>query len=245
MFAAHGFFGTSVLTALTEQSTIGVRAVHAMAPELVGGALKCLVEDLPPAGVKVGMLASERNVAAVIEFIVELRKAGRGSRIVLDPVVRSSSGSELLGGPGLALLRAKLLPLVDWVTPNLAELGLLTESEVNTPERMEAAVTRMQSRCPGLNVVATGGHLETADDLVVPAAGRKEWLRGDKIASRATHGTGCAFSSALLCGLVQGLGGVEAARQAKGFVAEAIRRAVPIGAGHGPMNLLWPLRAGK
>ena len=245
VFAAHGFFGTSVLTALTEQSTVGVQAIHPVAPALLSGALACLEGDLPPVGVKVGMLASEGNVRAVINFILRLRRTRKGDcPVVLDPVVRSSSGAELLSAAGLALLRAELLPLVDWLTPNLPELGLLAGCEVGTSAEMEGAVDRLQRERPGLNVVATGGHLESADDLVVLARGRREWLRGEKIASRATHGTGCAFSSALLCGLSAGLDGVEAARQAKSYVAEAMRRAAPLGAGHGPMNLLWPLRSG-
>lgn len=246
VFAAHGFFGASALTALTEQSTVGVGAIHAVSSELLKGALECLVQDLPPAGIKVGMLATEGNVRAVIEFVLRLRDGARERvPVVLDPVVRSSSGAHLLSAAGLALLRAELLPLVDWVTPNLAELAALAECEVNTPEEMERAAARLQARCVGLNVVATGGHLQSANDLVAPADGRMEWLRGEKIASRATHGTGCAFSSSLLCGLVRGLSGVEAARQAKGYVAEAIRRAAPLGAGNGPMNLLWPLQAGQ
>ena len=207
--------------------------------------LECLLEDLPPAGIKLGMLASEGNVWAVIDFILRLRASGRSLPIVLDPVVRSSSGAELLSAAGLSLLRDELLPLVDWVTPNLAELGSLAECKVETPDQMEQAAVELARKYPGLNVVATGGHLEAADDLVVLADGRLEWLRGEKIESRATHGTGCAFSSALVCGLVRGLDGVEAAKRAKGYVAEAIRRATPLGAGHGPMNLLWPFGLGE
>jgi hydroxymethylpyrimidine/phosphomethylpyrimidine kinase len=93
-----------------------------------------------------------------------------------------------------------------------------------------------------LGVVATGGHLESADDLTVRADGHIQWLSGERIESRSTHGTGCAFSSALACGLVEGRDPVGAARRAKEFVAEAIRRATPIGHGNGPMNLLWPLK---
>ena len=227
------------------QSTLGVRATQALPSATLTEVLECLAEDLPPAGIKLGMLASEANVRAVVEFIRRVRTLGFSGPIVLDPVLRSSSGAELLSAPGLTLLRGELLSHVVWVTPNLSELALLAECEVETPRQMEEAGALLAAKYPGLNVLATGGHLESADDLVVLQDGPREWLRGEKIASRATHGTGCAFSSALLCGLVQGLSGTDAARQAKAFVAEAIRRAAPLGAASGPMNLLWPLQAGK
>ncbi len=245
VFAAHGFLGTSGITALTVQSTLGVQAIHAVAPSILFESLECLAADLPPAGIKLGMLAAEENVRAVVKFLVRLRTSHGDLPVVLDPVLRSSSGAELLSTSGLTLLRETLLPLVNWVTPNLAELAVLAERPVEGPEQMESAAASLGQQYPGLSVVATGGHLHAADDLVAPVDGRAVWLRGQKIASLATHGTGCAFSSALLCGLVGGLGAVEAARRAKNFVAEAIRRAEPAGGGYGPMNLLWPLRAGK
>ena len=245
VFAVHGFLGTSAITALTVQSTLGVQAIHAVQPPSLSQVLDFLAADLPPAGIKLGMLGSEDNVRSVIEFLQRLQTFGCGPPVVLDPVLRSSSGAELLSAPGLALLRRELLPLVDWVTPNLPELAVLAERAVEGPEQMEAAAASLGQRYPGLSVVATGGHLGTADDLVMPADGRSEWLHGQKIVSRATHGTGCAFASALLCGLVEGLDAIEAAARAKNYVAEAIRRAIPAGGGHGPINLIWPLRAGK
>ncbi len=230
------------MTALTVQSTVGVRAVYPVAEGMLAEALDFLSADLPPAGVKIGMLASAENVRAVVDLVDRL-KAGAGAvPVVLDPVVRSSSGKELLNAAGVGLLRERLLPLVDWVTPNLLEAGVLTGERVETPQETERAAAELAAAYPGLNVIVTGGHLERADDLVLLADGRAEWLRGERIASHATHGTGCAFSSALLCGLVRGVDGMEAARAAKRFVAEAIRRAEPLGQGKGPMSLLWPLR---
>ncbi len=250
VFAAHGLFGCSAVSALTVQSTLGVKALYPVDARVLAETLEFLADDLPPVGVKLGMLATEANVLVVVEFLERLRRrerlrrAGGAASVVLDPVVRSSSGRELLSEAGVGLLRERLLPLVDWVTPNLDELGLLTGTEVAGAAEMEGAARRLVASCPGLNVVATGGHLASADDLVVLRDGGAEWLRGEKIESWATHGTGCAFSSALLCGLVEGLDGVAAARQAKGYVAEAIQRAAPLGGGRGPMNLSWPLRAG-
>lgn len=244
VFAAHGFMGTSAITALTVQSTVGVAAVHPVKRSILVHTLDFLVADLPPAGIKIGMLASAENVVAVSEFVERLRSEVAQLPVVLDPAVRSSSGRDLLSGDGLALLRQRLLPLVTCATPNLSELGQLTDRTVETREQMESATAQLMAKYPQLCVIATGGHLQQPDDLVAEKDGHA-WLRGEKIASRATHGTGCAFSSALLCGLVQELTPFEAARQAKRYVAEAIRRATPIGAGQGPMNLLWPFTAGN
>jgi len=242
VFAAHGLFGTSCITSLTVQSTVGVEATHAVSAEIVRATLVCLQADLPVAGVKIGMLSTVANVAVVAEFLGGLRRQGQRIPVVLDPVLRSSSGRELLEAEGVGLLRERLLPLVDWVTPNLEELGILTGRVVERREDMPGAAAALRERFAGLNVLAKGGHLERPDDLVLTAAGEVRWLEGERVASAATHGTGCALSSALLSRLVLGEEGLAAALAAKEYVAEAIRSAAPLGRGNGPMNHLWPIR---
>jgi hydroxymethylpyrimidine/phosphomethylpyrimidine kinase len=243
VFASFGCFGTACVTALTVQSTTGVRASEAVAPQLVSATLACLESDLPVDGVKIGMLATRQNVLAVCEFLGRVRARGGHVPVVLDPVLRSSSGRELLSADGVEALRERLLPLVNWVTPNLAELGELTSLNVRKREEMEAASRGLVERYRTLGVVAKGGHLEDcADDLVIGADGRSTWLPGERLISRSTHGTGCAFSSALACGLALGGEAAESAGAAKAFVRGAIECATPIGAGNGPMNLLWSLR---
>lgn len=242
VFAAVGCFGLSAITALTVQSTLGVRASQPVGAALLRDTLAHLDEDLPPAGVKIGMLASAANVHVVADFIARCQHRSPGLPVVLDPVLRSSSGKDLLDPDGVRCLKERLLPLVGWITPNLAELAGLAGTPVATPSEMEEGVRALQTRLPGLAVVATGGHLDSADDLVAPPGEPMHWLRAAKIVSQATHGTGCAFASALLCGLVHGQDTVTAASAAKHFVREAMLRADPIGHGRGPMNLLWPLR---
>ncbi len=242
VFAAFGSFGTAAVTALTVQSTLGVRASHPVSDHPLRETLHTLHEDLPPAGIKIGMLATAANVEVVADFLSLCKQQAKALPIVLDPVLHSSSGRELLDAAGIACLKECLLPLVDWITPNLAELGDLAGTSAGTPSEMEAAVLALRARHPRLGIVATGGHLEVADDLVATPGQPIEWLRSSKIVSQATHGTGCAFASALLCGLVEGKDGLAAARGAKHFVTEAILRAEPIGHGRGPMNLLWPLQ---
>lgn len=242
VFGAHGLFGTSCVTNLTVQSTLGVVATHPIAAEIVRDTLKCLIADMPAAGIKVGMLSSEATVAAVADFIGEVRMAGYQVPIVLDPVLRSSSGRELLDPAGVMLLCTRLLPLVDWITPNLDELSILTNRSVQTRADLLPAAQLLQNMGRSLNVLATGGHLDPPDDLLLMASGEAHWLRGEHIDSRSTHGTGCALSSALLSRIVLGDLPHDAALAAKQYVAEAIRSAIPLGHGHGPLNHLWPLK---
>lgn len=241
VIASHGFFGTSAVTALTVQSTLGVKASHLVDAAILAATLDCLVDDIPPSGIKIGMLASRENVRVVVQLLNRLRLLGIKVPVVLDPVMRSSSGRELLSLDGVAMIQSDLLPVVDWLTPNIDELATLTRMAVSTPDDVESAVASLLARYRGLSVVGKGGHLATADDFVAVGDGRKEWMLGTKIPSRSTHGTGCAFSTALVCGLVAGNDGLVAARSAKAFVTEAIRSAPVIGHGTGPMNLRWPL----
>jgi len=241
VFAAHGLFGTSCITSLTVQSTVGVKMAHPIQPETVRDTLECLRTDLPPAGIKIGMLATAETVVVVADYIKDMRGRGERVPVVLDPVFRSSSGRELLDNSGVDLVRERLLPLVDWVTPNLDELSMLTGRKVAARDDLPEAARVLQDRWSGLNVLATGGHLATPDDFLLTADGGTRWLSGTHIDSTSTHGTGCALSSALLSGLVLGKSLYEAAIGAKLYVAQAIRTAPKLGQGHGPVNHLWTL----
>lgn len=247
VFAAHGLFGTSTITSLTVQSTVGVASSHPVDAEIVGQTLRCLEQDLPAAGIKIGMLATAPVVEAVAAFVAEVRERRAGVTIVLDPVLRSSSGRELLDSPGVERLRSQLLPLVDWVTPNLDELALLTGQPIAGREQLAEAALLLHDEIlrqgTRVHVLAKGGHLEgAADDLLLTPDGELHWLAGERIETKATHGTGCALSSALLCRLLLGDAPLAAAQSAKRYVEGALRNAVPLGQGRGPMHHLWPLR---
>lgn len=242
VFAAHGLFGTSCITSLTVQSTLGVQASHPVSPETVRATLECLHDDLPAAGIKIGMLATAPIVAAVVDFLTRIRGLTPQIPIVLDPVLRSTSGRELLSREGFTLLRTRLLPLVDWITPNLPELSLLTGLPVTTRDDLQPAAESLHQSFRGLNILATAGHLDPPDDLLVTGFGELHWLPGQHIPTTATHGTGCTLSSALLSRLVLGDNPQAAAQSAKHYTTQAILTAPTLGHGHGPLNHLWTLR---
>jgi hydroxymethylpyrimidine/phosphomethylpyrimidine kinase len=241
--AAHGVYGVACISALTVQSTLGVRAVEPLSAGLVRATLECLVADVAISGVKIGMLGSSSVAAEVASFLSAQSSKISRERIVLDPVVRSTSGTLLIDANGVRVLRDELLHCVGWVTPNIPELAILTGDDPETLSRdqVPAAAARLRAGNPELNVVVTGGDLGKPDDFLLSASGEERWLTGERIATNSTHGTGCAFSTAILCGLVAGMNPKEAVASAKAYVTEALRSAYPVGKGKGPMNHLFRL----
>ena len=251
-FFAHGMYGVACISAMTVQSTLGVRAVEPLSPTLVRQTLECLAEDVSLAGVKIGMLGNSAVVREVLSFLTAQSGTIPRGRIVLDPVLRSSSGTALIDSAGVNLIRQELLCRVGWITPNLDELALLAAGDLSAAgslgrEQVPAAAARLRELAARLgndelNVVVTGGHLGRPDDYLLLASGEGTWLEGEKIVTNATHGTGCAFSSALLSGLISGHSPRQAVAAAKAYVTEALRSAYPVGKGKGPMNHLYPFR---
>ncbi len=241
VFAAHGLYGTACITALTVQNTLGVAATHPISADTITATLQNLQGDLPSAGIKIGMLATPEAVSATAAFLREIRQEALVP-VVLDPVFKSSSGKHLLNMDGIERLRKELLPIVDWITPNLDETAVLLERDLIAPAEISQAAAKLQRLGTGLTVVVTGGHQIPPNDLVLQPNSLPHVLVGQYIASSAIHGTGCAFSSALLSRLVLGDAPMVAAQAAKEYVATAIRLAGVIGHGHGPLNHLWPLQ---
>lgn len=242
VFAAHGIFGTAAITATTIQSTTGVAAVRAGDPAWVQRTLEHISTDLPAAGVKVGMVATDAIVRAVAEFLQTV--PGRVP-VVYDPVIRSSSGYELLDPGALRRIHAEFLPLVTWVTPNWMELSVLSGVRVRSIEDVDRAADALGKLHPGLYIVATGGDQEEPVDFLRAPGGAVQTFRGERVETTSTHGTGCAFSAALLSRLILGDAPAKAVANAKSYVTEALRSAPGLGQGRGPLNLLWPLRAGR
>jgi len=245
VFAAHGLYGLACPTALTVQSTQGVRRSEGVQAELVAETLACLADDFPIVGIKIGMLADGPVLLAVARWLAGYRRQVPALPVVLDPVLRSSSGTELLSPEAVALLGSELLPLISVLTPNLDEAAQLSGLPVNTrdaAERAASALLRHMS-LPNSAVVVTGGHLgadQAPDDFLLDGA-TGTWFSGPRVHTRATHGTGCAFSSALLCNLVKGLPLPAAVSAAKTYVRAALQAAYPLGHGRGPMHHLFAL----
>ncbi len=235
--AAHGCYGVGCITALTVQSTAGVQRVEVVTPELVAQTLDELRADLEISAVHIGMLGAAGVVRAVTDF---LEKAALPN-IVLDPIIKSSSGHDLIDAAGLRLLIERLLPLATVITPNVDEAAALTGLLVTNLEQMRAAALRLHQMGAG-GVVITGGHLEKAIDLLSfasPRGAQQEVFKSDRLRSNSTHGTGCAFSTAMACHLARGRGLPEAVLLAKAYVAAAIANAHPLGRGTGPVHHLY------
>lgn len=240
VFAAHGLYGTAVITALTIQSTLGVKAVQPVDAAWLLQSANNVSADLPAAGIKIGMLATDAIVRTVAGF---LRLAPSPLPVVLDPVLNASSGAQLLNAPALRVLHDELLPLVSWITPNWAELSALTGLKIRSLEQAGRAADALGQLHPALHIVVTGGDQKEPVDLLRVPGGAVRSFRGRHIETTSTHGTGCAFSSALLAQLIDGEPPGNAVGHAKAYVTEALRRAPGIGHGRGPLDLLWTLRS--
>lgn len=236
--AAHGCYGVACITALTVQSTQGVARAEALPSKLVSDTLAELSRDVEIAAVKIGMLGSAEVVAAVCEFL----GAAKLSNVVLDPILRSTSGARLLEPKGERVMVERLLALATVITPNLDEAAALSGLPVSNLEEMKAAALRLH-QLGATNVVVTGGHLEKATDLLSfthPNGGiESQVFKAERQRSRSTHGTGCAFATALACHLAQGRQLPEAVLLAKAYVAAAITHAQPVGRGTGPLDHLY------
>ena len=247
--AAHACYGVACITAMTVQSTAGVKRVEAVDPTLISETLEELAADLEIAAVHIGMLGSGKVVKAVADFLSGKpgsRPAGQSRKarlpnIVLDPILKSSSGAKLLDAPGTKLMVERLIPLADVVTPNVDEAAVLTGLKVQDLEEMRAASARLHEMGAAA-VVITGGHLEKAIDLLSFTTKRgieQEVFKAERQRSNSTHGTGCAFATAMACHLALDRGLAEAALLAKTYVTAAISNGHPLGRGTGPVHHLY------
>jgi len=240
--AAMGCYAVTCPTALTVQSTRGVFEMQPLAPDLVHRTLAILAEDMEIASVRVGMLGS----AEVAKIVSNTLKNGHLSNIVFDPVLRSSSGAALLDEAGLQVLREEMLPRAVVITPNVYEAAALAGEEavpVHAPwDEVLSWLRTMAARLRSLGssaVVITGGHLSQPNDYlsyVENGVVKEQVFVGKHIESGSTHGTGCAFATAIACQLALGQGLPQAVHAAKEYVRKALEASYPLGKGTGPIN---------
>jgi len=235
--AAHGCYGVACITALTVQSTQGVSRVEVVSADLIKETLEKLLQDVEIAAVRIGMLGSGNVAQVVADFLAQAELPN----VVVDPILKSSSGAALLDEIGRTLLVERLLPRATIVTPNVDEAAALTGLKVSNPEQMRAAAARLHEMGAAA-VVVTGGHLEKAIDLLSFTSRRgiqQEIFKSQRLSSNSTHGTGCAFASALACHLALGRGLPEAVLLAKVYVSGAIAHGHALGRGMSPVHHLY------
>ena len=208
-------------------------------PEFVGEQIDAVFEDIPPAAVKIGMVSS----AAIIETIAQRLERWHAVDIVVDPVMVATSGARLINGDATAALTRDLLPLARVITPNIPEATALTGREISDAAGQEAAARELSARF-GCAVLVKGGHgVADANDVLAEPAGaaqpRITWFRHERIGTGNTHGTGCTLSSAIACGLAQGLELADAVEQAKAYLTGALAAGLDLGRGSGPVDHMW------
>jgi hydroxymethylpyrimidine/phosphomethylpyrimidine kinase len=230
-FAALGAYGTSVITAITAQNTLGVTDVHEVPVATVAAQIDAVLEDIGADAVKTGMLAS----AEIIEAVAAGLKRHDVDVLVVDPVMVATTGARLLREDAHDALTGHLLPMATLVTPNVQEASALVGRPIETMEQIKdaaRAIAEMGARA----VVITGGlGSGPATDLLY-ADGEFKAYTNARIATTSTHGTGCTFASAAAVGLARGLDVRDAVASSKRYVHAAIRGAYPVGSGNGPVD---------
>ena len=235
-FAALGVHGTSAITAVTAQNTMGVSDYVELPLDIIRAQIDDVVGDLAPAAAKTGMLASPEIIAVVAAAIEDHGIAS----LVVDPVMVAKGGAKLLHDDAVEALRTRLIPLAALITPNLPEAEVLLGRPIGSrDERERAARDLVGLGCRG--AVVKGGHAgEDADDVVCDGDAVR-WLPGSRIETGNTHGSGCTFSAAVTACLARGSRMQDALLEAKLFVTGAIQHSLEIGSGHGPVNPMWQL----
>lgn len=231
-FHQWGVYGTSAITAITAQNTLGVQGVHPIPPATVAAQIESVAGDIPPRAVKSGMLAN----AEIVHVVTAALRRHRLGGYVLDPVMVATSGDELLDPEAVGSIREELVPLATVVTPNWPEAVILTGVRERNLRGMEMAARDIVRRGAAAALIK-GGHLEGDEVVDLFWDGRsRRVFRGPRIDTRHTHGTGCTLSAAIAAGLARGTPLATAVEDAVTWVRAAIAGAPGLGAGRGPLD---------
>lgn len=232
----HGVYAMSAITALTAQNTTGVSGIYEVSPEFLAKQLDSIFTDIPPHAVKVGMVSSAELVQVIAQ---KLREYG-AKKIVVDPVMVSTSGSRLISEDAVETLGRELFPIADLLTPNIPEAEVLTGMSIRTPEEMEQAARRIGERFD-CAVLCKGGHqVNSANDFLWQKSGGC-WFYGERIQNPNTHGTGCTLSSAIASNLAKGLTLEESVKRAKQYLSGALSAMLDLGKGSGPLDHMYAI----
>jgi hydroxymethylpyrimidine/phosphomethylpyrimidine kinase len=234
-FAAHGVYGTTALTAITAQNTLGVTAWEPVSTDLVIAQIEAVAGDIGADAVKTGMLGT----AAIVEAVAAAIDSLELPNVVVDPVMIGKGGDRLLAEEAVAMIRTELLRRAMVVTPNIPEAEVLAEVRIASLDDMNRAARRILALGPRV-VVVKGGHLGGKESIdVVCTPHRMFELSGLRLPGPHTHGTGCTFAAAIAANLALGIDMEASLRKARAYVEGAIRHAPGIGHGHGPLNHFW------
>ena len=235
----NGVYAMSAITALTAQNTTGVRAIQEATPEFLKQQIDAVFEDIFPDSVKIGMVSS----AKLIEVIADRIKYYNAKNIVVDPVMISTSGANLINTDAINALKSILLPLATLVTPNIPEAEILSGISITNKQDMQNAAKIISDVC-GCSVLLKGGHsINDANDLLY-ANGEYHWFGGKRIDNPNTHGTGCTLSSAIASNLAKGINIEESVRMAKKYVSDALSAQLDLGKGSGPLKHNFGIKNG-
>lgn len=230
----NGVYGMSAITALTAQNTLGVAAISEVTPEFLEEQLDAVFTDIFPDAVKIGMTANVK----LIEVIAERLAFYKARNIVVDPVMISTSGARLISEGAVEMMKEKLLPIANVVTPNIPEAEVLSGMKISGESDMEKAA-KIISESYGCSVLLKGGHcINDANDFLF-ADGEMTWFNVKRINNPNTHGTGCTLSSAIAANLANGHNLKQSVRLAKKYVSGALSAMLDLGKGIGPMNHCW------
>ncbi len=240
-FTAFSVFGTSAITALTAQNTVGVQGILEIEPDFVKKQIKSVLDDIGTDAVKTGMLASPDIVKAVADTLNEYSV----DNVVVDPVMIAKSGDALLSAEACRTVIESLVPAATVVTPNIHEAEAMLDMKIENIDDMKKAGSEIHSMgCKW--VVIKGGHMEKDDKAIDVVFNGEEYFEfsSERFNTKNSHGTGCTFSSAIAAGLAKGYPVLKAIEQAKKFISMAIKESFSIGAGHGPTNHFTGMKTG-
>ena len=234
----NGVYAMSAVTALTAQNTTGVLGVYESAPQFLKMQLDAVFQDIFPDAVKVGMVSSSH----LIKVIADTLKQYHARNIVVDPVMVSTSGAQLLESDALSALATELFPLARLVTPNIPEAEILSGIPVKSAEDMRSAAKLIGDKV-GCSVLVKGGHrIEDANDVLY-ADGKFYFFEGVRVDNPNTHGTGCTLSSAIASNLAKGYDLANSIRRAKEYITGALRANLDLGEGSGPLNHMFDVKS--
>lgn len=235
-FSAHGLFGMSVIVAVTAQNTQEVIAVQDIEADIIGKQIDAIFQDIDVDVVKIGMVSQVESILTIAEKL----KLYRPETIVLDTVMVSKSGYDLLNPESIATLIGELVPLATVVTPNIPEAERMTGQNIDSVEDMERAAKAI-SKMGAKNVLLTGGHLSGDAVDVLYDGDDVTHYSSPKVQTKNTHGTGCTLSSAIASNLALGLNIKDAIKESKGYIDDVIAHSLDIGKGAGPTNHFYRL----